>query len=106
MARPDRHSVTPDMADFAERLRALRSQRNINQARFDELAGRVEATKPASLHNPELHQLCQQVDELPDGDQQALMEVIRRLVTSSRVSRAVGIRPQARRRSGKTRASG
>ncbi len=143
MTRPDRQSVMLDMANFAERLRTLRSQRNINQARFaellgvsprvynrwetgdavphfdtvvkiaealdvslDELAGRTETTKPASLRNPELHQLYQQVDELPDEDQQALMVVIDRLVTSSRVSRAVGARPpQPRRRAGKARAN-
>ena len=115
------------MANFAQRLRALRSQRTLNQDRFaellgvsprvynrwetgdavphfdtvvkiaealdvsiDALAGRTEPNSHALLRNPELHQLYQQVDELPDEDQQALILVIDRLVQSSRVSRAVG----------------
>jgi len=141
LTRP--HRVVLDMANFAERLRTLRSRRNINQARFadllgisprvynrwetgdavphfdtvvkiaealdvslDELAGRIDATDKQQLRNPELHQLYQQVDELPDEDQQALMVVIDRLVTSSRVSRAVGTHPKLRRRPANARVSG
>jgi len=143
MTRLHRHAVVLDMANFAERLRTLRSQRNINQARFaellgvsprvynrwetgdavphfdtvvkiaealdvslDELAGRTETSDKQQLRNPELHQLYQQVDELPDEDQQALMVVIDRLVTSSRVSRAVGAAAKPRRRPSKAHASG
>lgn len=138
------HRVVLDMANFAERLRTLRSRRNINQVRFadllgisprvynrwetgdavphfdtvvkiaealdvslDELAGRIEATDKQQLRNPELHQRYQQVDELPDEDQQALMLVIDRLVTSSRVSRAVvGNQTKSRRRQAGARVSG
>lgn len=143
MARTDNPLVSLDMSNFAERLRTLRRQRNINQARFadvlgvsprvysrwetgdavphfdtvvkiaealdvslDALAGRSEGSQPATLRNPELHQLYQQVDELPDEDQQALMLVIHRLVASSRVSRAIGVQAQTRRRAPKARASG
>lgn len=142
MTRIHRYTVVLDMANFAERLRTLRSQRNINQARFaellgvsprvynrwetgdavphfdtvvriaealdvslDELAGRTEHSEKQQLRNPELHQLYQQVDELPDEDQQALILVIDRLVTSSRVSRAVGTTSKTRRRPSKAHAS-
>lgn len=125
-----------DMADFAERLRTLRSQRNLTQVRLaqllgvsprvynrwetsdavphfdtivqiaealqvslDELAGRTATTHQTLLRNPELHHLYQQVDELPDEDQQALLLVIDRLVRSSRVTRAVGATTPRRRRS-------
>ena len=125
-----------NMADFAEHLRTLRSQRQLTQVRLakllgvsprvynrwengnavphfdtivqiaevlqvslDALAGRSATTDTQRLRNPELHQLYQQVDELPDEDQQALLLVIDRLVKSSRVSRAVGATTPKRRRS-------
>lgn len=129
-------STLLNMADFAEHLRTLRSQRQLTQVRLaqllgvsprvynrwengdavphfdtivqiaevlqvslDALAGRNASADTHRLRNPELHQLYQQVDELPDEDQQALLLLIDRLVKSSRVSRAVGATTPTRRRS-------
>ncbi len=113
-----------DMALFPERLRQLRSERNITQARLaqllnisarvynrwetgdaaphfdtvvriadalqvslDELAGRKELTSDIVLRNPELHELVQQVDQLPDGDQQALIAVMDGLVKRTQIAK-------------------
>ena len=118
------HFPVLDMAHFAERLRHLRSERNITQARLaqllnisarvynrwetgdaaphfdtvvkiadalqvslDELAGRKEITSDIVLRNPELHELVQQVDQLPDSDQQALIAVMDGLVKRTQIAK-------------------
>lgn len=118
------HFAVLDMANFAERLRLLRSERKITQTRLaqlldvsprvynrwetgdavphfdtvvkiadalqvslDELAGREETTSEALLRNPELHELVQQVDQLPDSDQQALIAVMDGLVKRTQIAK-------------------
>jgi len=113
-----------DMALFPERLRQLRSERNITQVRLaqllnisarvynrwetgdaaphfdtvvkiadalqvslDELAGRKDITSDIVLRNPELHDLVQQVDQLPDSDQQALIAVMDGLVKRTQIAK-------------------
>jgi len=113
-----------DMTNFAERLRQLRSERNITQVRLaqvlgvsprvynrwengdaaphfdtvvkiadalqvslDELAGRKEISSDVVLRNPELHELVQQVDQLPDSDQQALIAVMDGLVKRTQIAK-------------------
>lgn len=124
-----------DMADFAERLKRLRSQRNITQVRLahllgisprvynrwengdavphfdtvvkiaqaldvslDEFAGRAEPSTTASLRNPELHQLYQRMDELPDEDQQALLVVMDGLVKRTQIAKMQTIRTKPARK--------
>ncbi len=49
---------------------------DILQISLDELVGRVTPTVEIKIRNFELHQLCQQADNLPDVDQQALIQVM------------------------------
>jgi transcriptional regulator with XRE-family HTH domain len=118
-----------DMSAFAERLRLLRSARQITQARLaelleinprvynrwerglatpqletvvriadilqvtlDELAGRTPAPAEPRIHNHELLSLYQQVDSLPDAEQQALILVIDSFVKKTQVQRVVNRR--------------
>jgi transcriptional regulator with XRE-family HTH domain len=115
-----------DMSVFSERLKLLRSARNITQARLaellavdprvynrwergtampqfdtvvkiadilqislDELAGRTETTSEPKIHNYELLNLYHQVDDLPDGEQQALVLVIDSFIKKTQMSKVV-----------------
>ena len=124
-----RHSPTSlflDMANFPERLRELRQQRQLTQVRvaelvgvgirvyhrwengaatphfdallrladvlgisLDSLTGRETGCDQAAIHNHELHRLYQQVDQLSDEDQQALIVLLDGLVKRSKVKRMV-----------------
>ena len=113
-----------DMSIFSERLKLLRSARNITQARLaellavdarvdnrwergtatpqldtvvkisdilqvslDEMAGRTKASQDIKIHNYELYNLYQQVDNLPDEDQRALMLVLDSFVKKSQMAK-------------------
>jgi hypothetical protein len=84
------------MSAFAERLRLLREARQITQTSLDELAGRSASITEPKIHNVELLNLYQQVDSLPDTDQQALVSVIDGLVKKSQMQKVVGQRPSKR----------
>ena len=129
------------MSQLAERLKLLRSQRNITQVRLaqlievsprvynrwetgdavphfdtvvkiaealdvslDELAGRKEASAKATLRNPELHQLYQRVDELPDEEQQALLVVMDGLVKRTQIAKMQTVRTKPKRKPAAPRA--
>ena len=49
---------------------------DILQISLDELVGRVTPSAEIKIRNFELHQLCQQADNLPDVDQQALIQIM------------------------------
>lgn len=123
------------MTDFHQRLRRLRSSRNITQSRLaellgisprvytrwengdatplfgtvvkiadilnislDELAGRTEAANDETrIKNPELHRLYQNVDQLPDEDQKALLVVLDSLVKRSRMDKVMADERRNRR---------
>jgi transcriptional regulator with XRE-family HTH domain len=68
---------------------------NILQVSLDELAGRSVSITEPKIHNVELLNLYQQVDSLPDTDQQALVSVIDGLVKKSQMERVVGKRAAA-----------
>jgi len=113
-----------DMSIFPERLKALRLDRNITQARLaeliavdprvynrwergsaapqfdtvvkiadilrvslDELAGRKEPSAELKIHNHELFNIYQQVDDLPDEDQHALLLVIDSFVKKAQMAK-------------------
>jgi hypothetical protein len=65
---------------------------NILQVSLDELAGRSASITEPKIHNVELLNLYQQVDSLPDLDQQALVLVIDGLVKKSQMEKVVGKR--------------
>ena len=68
---------------------------NILQVSLDELAGRSASITEPKIHNVELLNLYQQVDSLPDTDQQALVSVIDGLVKKSQMARVMGKRAAA-----------
>ena len=53
---------------------------DILQVSMDELIGRTEATGDPLIRNPELHELVQQVDQLPDFEQQTAVVMLDGLV--------------------------
>ena len=63
---------------------------DILQVSLDELAGRKEPSPEPKLRNYELQRLCQQCDELPDEDQQALIVMMDSLVKKSHMIRVMG----------------
>jgi transcriptional regulator with XRE-family HTH domain len=69
---------------------------DILQISLDELAGRSAAITEPKIHNTELLNLYQQVDSLPDADQQALVLVIDGLVKKSQMEKVVGKRTAKR----------
>jgi len=60
---------------------------DILQVSLDELAGRTEIKSEPKIHNYDLLNLYQQVDELSDEDQQALVLVIDSFVRKSQVDK-------------------
>jgi len=60
------------------------------QVSLDELAGRKERSPELKIRNYELQRLCQQCDELPDEDQQALIAMMDSLLKKSHMTRVMG----------------
>jgi transcriptional regulator with XRE-family HTH domain len=64
---------------------------------LDELVGRQAKISEPTIRNAELHQLVQEVDQLPDREQQAVIVMLDGLLRSAQVTRAVNRRGGARR---------
>lgn len=60
---------------------------DILQVTLDELVGRKKATIETKIRNHELHDLCQQADNLPDDEQRALILVIDGLIKKSQMTK-------------------
>ena len=65
---------------------------DILQVSLDELAGRSASISEPKIHNSELSNLYQQVDNLPDASQQALVLVIDGMVKQAQMEKIVGKR--------------
>jgi antitoxin component of RelBE/YafQ-DinJ toxin-antitoxin module len=65
---------------------------DILQITLDELAGRAPMPADPKIHNQELLSLYQQVDSLPDAEQQALILVIDSFVRKTQVQKVVNRR--------------
>jgi transcriptional regulator with XRE-family HTH domain len=63
---------------------------DVLQVTLDELVGRKEPSTEVKIRNHELQQLCQQEDELPDADQQALVQVMDGLVKRAQLNKMMG----------------
>jgi len=59
---------------------------------LDELVGRQAHISEPAIKNAELHQLVQEVDQLPDREQQAVIIMLDGLLRSAQVTRAVNRR--------------
>ncbi len=75
------------------------------QVSLDELVGRKDASSHVAIRNHELHHLVQQVDALPDEDQQALITVMDGLVKKTQFAQVLHSRNGRRPRAANTRAS-
>lgn len=69
---------------------------DILQVSLDELVGRQAAISEPAIKNAELHQLVQEVDQLTDREQQAVIVMLDGLLRSAQVTRAVQRRPAGR----------
>ena len=81
--RWERGSSTPQ-------LETLIKIADVLQVTLDELVGRKLPSEEVKLKNYELHTLCQQADNLPDADQQALILVIDSFVKKSQMAKVMG----------------
>lgn len=73
------------------------------QVSVDQLLGREELSAEHRIHNQELHRLYQQVDQLSDEDQQALIILLDSLVKRARVKRVMADEAPPRRAPRETR---
>ena len=62
---------------------------DILQVSIDELAGRKDPADNILIHNHQLHTLCQQIDQLSDEDQKALIIMMDSLVKKSRMEKVL-----------------
>jgi transcriptional regulator with XRE-family HTH domain len=83
--RWERGTATPQF-DTLVRLAGLL------QVSMDELAGRSASMIEPKIHNSELLNLYQQIDDLPDASQQALVLVIGAMVKQAQMEKVVGKR--------------
>ena len=60
---------------------------DILQVSMDELIGRTDTTSEPVIRNPELHELVQQVDQLPDFEQQTAVVMLDGLVKKHQMER-------------------
>jgi len=54
---------------------------------MDELIGRIDSTTEPAIRNPELHEFLQQVDQLPDFEQQIAVVMLDGLVKKNQMER-------------------
>jgi transcriptional regulator with XRE-family HTH domain len=63
---------------------------DVLQVTLDELVGRKEPSAEVKIRNHELQQLYQLADQLPDADQQALIQVMDGLVKKAQLQKLMG----------------
>lgn len=63
---------------------------DILQITLDELVGRSTPNGDIKIRNFELHQLCQQADNLPDVDQRALIQIMDGLMKKAKFNQMMG----------------
>lgn len=77
-------------------LEMLVKAADILSVSLDELVGRQAHISEPAIKNAELHQLVQEVDQLPDREQQAVIVMLDGLLRSAQVTRAVNRRSGGR----------
>jgi transcriptional regulator with XRE-family HTH domain len=78
-----------ERGDNIPHLEKLIKIADILQVTLDELVGRAEPADDIKIRNHELHELWQQADNLPDKDQQALIQVMDGLVKKSQMDKVM-----------------
>ncbi len=74
---------------FIPQLDTLMKIADVLNVTLDELAGRTTTVQEPAVHNPKLHALLQDVDALPDADQQALIILMDSLVKRAKMDRVL-----------------
>ena len=79
-----------ERGDNIPQLETLIKIADILQVTLDELVGRSKLANDIKIRNHELNQLCQQADDLPDTDQQALIQVLDGLMKKAQFNKMMG----------------
>ncbi len=76
-----------ERGDNIPHLETLIKIADVLQVTLDELVGRSMLANDIKIRNHELNQLCQQADDLPDTDQQALIQILDGLMKKAQLSK-------------------
>jgi len=76
-----------ERGDNIPHLETLIKIADVLQVTLDELVGRSMLANDIKIRNLELNQLCQQADDLPDTDQQALIQILDGLMKKAQLSK-------------------
>jgi transcriptional regulator with XRE-family HTH domain len=75
---------------FIPQLDTLMKMADVLNVTLDELTGRTTTIHEPAVHNAKLYALLQEVDALPDVDQQALIILMDSLVKRAKMDRVLG----------------
>lgn len=78
-----------ERGNFVPQVDALIKIADVLNVTLDELTGRAETTQEPTIHNQKLYALLQEVDKLPDADQQALIILMDSLVKRAKMDRVL-----------------
>lgn len=78
-----------ERGNFVPQLDTLIKIADILNVTLDELTGRTTAVQEPAVHNQKLYALLQEVDTLPDADQQALIILMDSLVKRAKMDRVL-----------------
>jgi transcriptional regulator with XRE-family HTH domain len=78
-----------ERGNFVPQLETLIKIADVLNITLDELTGRTKDTKAPAVRNPKLHGLLEEVDKLPDEDQQALIILMDSLVKRAQINRVL-----------------
>lgn len=78
-----------ERGNFIPQLDTLVKIADVLNVTLDELVGRTTTVREPAVHNPKLYALLQEVDGLPDSDQQALIILMDSLVKRAKIDRVL-----------------
>jgi transcriptional regulator with XRE-family HTH domain len=78
-----------ERGNFIPQLETLMKIADVLNVTLDELTGRTTTVSEPAVHNQKLYALLQEVDVLPDADQQALIILMDSLVKRAKMDRVL-----------------
>jgi transcriptional regulator with XRE-family HTH domain len=78
-----------ERGNFVPQLDTLIKIADVLNVTLDELTGRTTTIHEPTVHNPKLYALLQEVDVLPDSDQQALVILMDSLVKRAKMNQVL-----------------
>ncbi|MEH6462264.1 helix-turn-helix domain-containing protein [Chitinimonas sp. JJ19] len=78
-----------ERGNFVPQLDTLIKIADVLNVTLDELTGRAEVAHAPTVHNPKLYALLEEVDALPDAEQQALIILMDSLVKRAKINRVM-----------------